>query len=65
MHNVSNGDERSAEQALAKKLIDNKVFLTPGQELSSEEPGWFRLIFSQQEQVLREGLNRLFKTIGA
>jgi len=65
LHDIGNGDGRSAEQALAKKLIDNKVFLTPGQDLSSEEPGWFRLIFSQEEHVLREGLDRLFKTIGA
>jgi len=33
------------------------VFLHPGEE-HAKELGWFRLVFSQEEEVLVEGLRR-------
>ncbi|KAL4774186.1 pyridoxal phosphate-dependent transferase [Aspergillus nidulans var. acristatus] len=45
------------EFALAQRLLDNGLFLHPGEE-HSKEPGWFRLVFSHDEHVLREGLQR-------
>ncbi|KAL5000447.1 pyridoxal phosphate-dependent transferase [Aspergillus recurvatus] len=45
------------EFALAQRLLDNGLFLHPGEE-HSKEPGWFRLVFSHDEHVLREGLRR-------
>ncbi|KAL4743627.1 pyridoxal phosphate-dependent transferase [Aspergillus similis] len=50
------------EFALARRLLDNGLFLHPGEE-HSKEPGWFRLVFSHDEHVLREGLRRLIKTV--
>ena len=57
-------DEWQREDTLAQRLIENGVFLTPGQGLSSERPGWFRVIFSQDERAIQAGLERVFKTIG-
>ena len=42
----------------------NKLYLTEGQGLTAEEPGFFRLIFSQDERTLRAGMKRLFTAIG-
>ena len=47
-----------AEDELTMKLFANKVFLTNGKEMSAEEPGWYRLIFSQDERIVREGIKR-------
>ncbi|KAG0159748.1 hypothetical protein PDIDSM_7272 [Penicillium digitatum] len=48
---------RNREFALAQRLVDAGVFLHPGEE-HSMEIGWFRLVFSQEEDTLKEGLNR-------
>lgn len=46
------------EGMLMKKFMENRVFVASGGELKSEEAGWFRIVFSQEERVLREGLKR-------
>lgn len=48
----------AGEKALTQRFLDNKVFVTDGHAMSAEEPGWFRLIFSQDERVVREGVRR-------
>lgn len=48
----------AAEEELLKRLMENKVYITNGKEMSAEEPGWFRVIFSQDERVIKEGLRR-------
>lgn len=48
---------RNREFALAQRLVDAGVFLHPGEE-HSRDIGWFRLVFSQEEDTLKEGLNR-------
>ena len=52
------------ERALSKQLLDNKVYLTEGEGLSAASPGFFRVIFSQDIQVLQLGLGRVFEAIG-
>ena len=52
------------ENKLVNKLIENKVFITNGQMLAAEEPGWFRVIFSVDREVIKAGLERVFKVIG-
>ncbi|KAL9057920.1 MAG: hypothetical protein Q9162_002047 [Coniocarpon cinnabarinum] len=56
--------EWEREQALAKRMIDHKVFLTNGEGLSAEEPGFFRIIFSHDEETIRVGFKRLFEALG-
>ncbi|KAL4968004.1 pyridoxal phosphate-dependent transferase [Aspergillus stella-maris] len=50
------------EFALAQRFLDNGLFLHPGEE-HCKHLGWFRLVFSHEEGVLREGLDRLVKTV--
>ena len=57
-----NGWER--ERALSRKFVEHKVYLTEGEQLTAEEPGFFRLIFSQEEQTLRTGMKRMFLVLG-
>ena len=52
---ISNTNER--EFALAKKFLDAGVFIHPGEE-HGKLPGWFRLVYSHEEEVLQEGLRR-------
>lgn len=58
-------DSWEAEAALSQKLREGGVALTSGTELTSEQPGWFRLIFSQEEDVLREGMKRVGRVLKA
>jgi hypothetical protein len=48
---------REREFVLAQRLLDAGVFLHPGEEHSSDV-GWFRLVFSDNEVTLKEGLKR-------
>lgn len=41
------------------KLMQQKIFLASGSAFGSEKPGWFRIVFSQREDMLREGLDRI------
>ncbi|KAI9835737.1 MAG: hypothetical protein M1819_001915 [Sarea resinae] len=58
-----NADGWKAEATLVQSFMKAKIFLTPGAMLSAEEPGWFRLIFSQNDRVIKEGFKRLIDTI--
>ena len=53
------------ERAFVKKMQDKRVYLTNGEIMSSEEPGFFRLCFVKNEQEVREGLNRLVEVLGS
>lgn len=56
--------EWQREEALVKKFMDNKVYITDGHGLKAEEPGYFRIIFSQEEKVIKVGLKRVGEVIG-
>lgn len=45
------------EFTLAQKFVNEGVFLHPCEE-HGNIPGWFRLVYAQEEDVLREGLRR-------
>ena len=47
-----------AEAELAAKFSAANVSINAGRNFASPEPGWFRVIFSQEEKTLREGLRR-------
>ncbi|KAH8668544.1 pyridoxal phosphate-dependent transferase [Xylariales sp. PMI_506] len=56
--------QQDREIALARELVANGVFLHPGEE-HSIEPGWFRLVYTQEPDVVNEGLRRLGLTIAS
>ena len=58
-------DEWAAEDALATKMLETGVYITKGSLLQSEQAGWVRIIFAQEDHVMEEGFKRLFKAIGA
>ncbi|KAG9941940.1 PLP-dependent transferase, partial [Aureobasidium melanogenum] len=58
-------DEWAAEDALVAKMEDNEVYITKGSLLQAEQAGWFRIIFTQEDDVMQEGFKRLFHAIGA
>ena len=58
LKNTDLKDGWDAENELTKRIVEHKVFLTPGQTMFAEEPGWYRLIFSQEKHVLEEGVKR-------
>lgn len=52
-----------AEEEIAKKMWGIKALGVNGRTLGAEEPGWFRIVFSQPETTLREGLKRIFEML--
>ena len=57
---AEDGEKKSpkSEELLAGELLKNGVFLTSGLEMDAEEPGFFRLIFSQDPEFVKEGIKR-------
>jgi len=47
------------EWRLFDSLLDNKLYILPGNTFHSDEPGWFRIVFAQKPQVLKLGKNNL------
>lgn len=46
-------------QEVMDSLLRHKVFLASGKQFGSERPGWFRIVFSHQRELLEEGLRRI------
>ncbi|KAK3192333.1 hypothetical protein K4F52_001546 [Lecanicillium sp. MT-2017a] len=47
------------------KLLDEKIYLAPGFRFGSEQPGWFRIVFTVDFEYLEEGLRRIIATVGS
>ncbi len=56
-------DPDTAEKSFNELFLKHKVFVTPGSQYGSEEPGWFRLTFAHPQPVLREGLRRILRAL--
>ncbi|KAJ4266456.1 hypothetical protein NW762_004440 [Fusarium torreyae] len=54
--------ELNEDFALAKRLSEADVFLHPREE-HALEPGWFRVVYTQDPRTVTEGLQRLKKAI--
>lgn len=46
------------ERVLAKRLRDAGIYLATGEKFASEHVGWFRLVFTHEQEELKEGLRR-------
>ncbi|KAI4210238.1 MAG: hypothetical protein LQ351_006916 [Letrouitia transgressa] len=51
-------DAWKAEDSLTQKLLENQVYITNGKALNAEEPGWYRLIFAQDAEIVKLGIER-------
>ncbi|CAO2579789.1 1-aminocyclopropane-1-carboxylate synthase-like protein 1 [Lemmus lemmus] len=47
------------EGLLWRQFLDNKVLLSCGKTFECKEPGWFRVVFSDKENRLRLGMQRV------
>ncbi|XP_057603949.1 1-aminocyclopropane-1-carboxylate synthase-like protein 1 isoform X4 [Hippopotamus amphibius kiboko] len=47
------------EMLLWRRFLDNKVLLSFGKAFECKEPGWFRLVFSDETHRLRLGMQRV------
>ncbi|PHH76869.1 hypothetical protein CDD82_3767 [Ophiocordyceps australis] len=56
------GDESCPEFALAKRLLDCGVFLHPREE-HYLNPGWFRMVYTQDPEIVTEGIRRIQSAI--
>ncbi|KZF20923.1 PLP-dependent transferase [Xylona heveae TC161] len=50
-------------EAIMSRLLAKKVFLASGEAFGSEEPGWFRIVFSQPRPYVEEGLRRILEAM--
>jgi DNA-binding transcriptional MocR family regulator len=57
-------DAWEAERVVNGRFTECSVFLSSGESMKAEEAGWFRVVFSYDEETLREGLGRMFKALG-
>ncbi|CAI4214743.1 unnamed protein product [Parascedosporium putredinis] len=53
----------NADKVVMDALLRNRVFLASGKAFGSEEPGWFRIVFSVNEEYLLEGLKRVLAAL--
>ena len=53
------------EDELIKAAIAHKVYIPPGRILAAERPGFSRIVSSQDERVVTEGLKRVFEAAGS
>ncbi|KAF2724791.1 PLP-dependent transferase [Polychaeton citri CBS 116435] len=57
-------DAWDAEQRLYDRFFAHKIYVNNGKLLNADEPGWFRLIFVQDDETLKEGFKRMFEVLG-
>eukprot|EP00111_Clytia_hemisphaerica_P001465 TCONS_00004188-protein len=51
------------ETELFEQLMNNGLYLVPGQAFETKENGWFRMIISNEYQTVELALKRLLKTV--
>lgn len=51
------------DEEVMQALLRRKVFLASGKLFGSEKPGFFRIVFSHDEEYLREGLRRVTEAL--
>ncbi|KAH7143483.1 putative aspartate aminotransferase [Dactylonectria macrodidyma] len=54
---------RAGNKELMAKLASHKVHLGNGDDFVHEQPGWFRITFSQHREHIDEGLRRIVQVI--
>ncbi|KAL1954863.1 hypothetical protein VTO42DRAFT_505 [Malbranchea cinnamomea] len=52
-------DDEDIDDKVMKRLLKRKVFLASGSLFGSEQSGWFRIVFSQPVEYLKEAFERI------
>lgn len=59
-HGVALSNQGTALTAkVYERLMERKVFLVDGDAAGAEEPGWFRLVFTQPPELVSEAIKRI------
>ncbi|TPX51000.1 hypothetical protein SeLEV6574_g00563 [Synchytrium endobioticum] len=45
------------------ELLENKIYIAPGEAFYADEEGWYRIVFAVDWTILEEGLNRIAKVL--
>jgi aspartate/methionine/tyrosine aminotransferase len=56
-------DANVVTDIIRQKLWDKKVYLVSGDAAGSEQPGWFRMVFSQPPELVQECIRRIAEAI--
>jgi 1-aminocyclopropane-1-carboxylate synthase len=51
-------DGWALEKEMSARLAKVGVFMSSGAAYHNEKPGWYRLVFSREKELLEEGLRR-------
>lgn len=54
-----NEDIKNLDQTVNDALLAKKIFLADGVRFGAEQPGWFRIVFTQETAYLELGLRRI------
>jgi bifunctional pyridoxal-dependent enzyme with beta-cystathionase and maltose regulon repressor activities len=63
---IVDGDRASRihdDKTIMQKLLAKKVFIASGADFGSEEPGWFRIVFTYPRTYMEEGLKRMIEAL--
>ena len=65
---IATEEERSKQgkdlsKAIMARLMKERVFIANGETFAGEEPGWFRVVFSQPRAYVEEGLRRMMRAL--
>ena len=61
--NVQEHSESGSTRLIHDRLMAKKVYLVSGDAVGAEEPGWFRLVFTQREELVAEGVRRIVEAL--
>ncbi|KAF3393008.1 putative inactive 1-aminocyclopropane-1-carboxylate synthase-like protein 2 [Talaromyces pinophilus] len=62
-HPEKSGQGAELTDILFQKLLDHKVYVAHGTAYGSENPGWFRVVFSHPRPWLEEAMARIVRAI--
>lgn len=60
----SNDTSTVSTDEIYKKLLEKKIYVVTGDAAGSEQPGWFRIVFSQRRQLVDETITSIAKILG-
>ena len=56
-------DDGKITEMILQKVMDRKVYIVSGDAAGAEKPGWFRIVFSQPEYLVEEGIKRIAEAL--
>jgi aspartate/methionine/tyrosine aminotransferase len=61
--NIDGEPAHKITQVIFDRLMEKNVFLVLGDAAGAEQPGWFRLVFTQAPELVQEGVRRIAQAL--